>query len=344
MYSTQNMSLTSWDLPGDNFDHTQMDSNWKAIDQHDHSFGKGTQITTGGIAANAITTGLIAAQAITNALLAANAVGTSNIQSQAVTNALIAPGSIYGNLIPNAAITSAMLDPTIIPLGTVTMWWRPSGSASTPGGGWEIMDGRAWSTITNSLGLSTGNIPDMRGLFAQGADINGVVAPAIGVGGGSNTVNLSHTHPVLAHSHGVPSHAHVIDSDGNHIHTWAGGLQIWSRQNAFGGGDLYTGADPDGFNYPYNNVTFQAKDGDWVTNNYMSLYVNSLTTRAPWNAGQTDGLVGMDATGSHNHGGQTEASGTLTTDGGTLSTTQSALGSTTIVPQNIALLFIMKVR
>lgn len=370
MYSTVNMGLTSWDQISDNFNHTQMDANWKAIDSHDHSFNKGVQINTAGIAANAVTTGLIAPQAVTNAQIAPNAVATSNIQNQAVTNAQIAPGSIYGNLIPNAAIVAAMLDPTIIPLGTVLTWWRPSGSNATPGGFWEIMDGRAWNGITNAMGpggtaLTTGNIPDMRGYFVQGADINGNVAPGIGSTGGSNSVSLAHSHAVNSHTHQVASHAHGIGTDGNHMHTWQGGLSMWSRANVFSGGAKYVGADPDGFNYPWNNVTMQTKDGDWVTNSYFSMYIKNLTSKPLWGqydvsssnpytgggsgnssvTGQTDGPADMDNAGNHSHGGATQASGNLSTDGGTAHTTDTQLGgSVSVTPQNVALLYIMRVR
>lgn len=357
MYTTQFMGLTSWDLITDYFDHTEMDTNWKAIDQHDHSAGKGLQINTGGIANNAITTGLIAPQAVTNAQLADNAVATNNIQNQAVTNSQLGVGSVYGNVIPDGAITQPMLDPNVIPLGFIAMWWRPSGSATVPGGGWEIMDGRPWSAITNSFGLSTGNIPDMRGYFAQGADITGANAPGIGMTGGNtgNTASLAHSHIVNAHTHGVPSHSHPISADGDHMHTWQGGLSVWARTNAFGGGDLYVGADPDGWNYPYNNVTFQARDGDWVTNNYYSMYIRNLTSKSPWGTylassnsatGQTDGNADMDHAGSHSHGWATGGSGTLQTDGGsgTITTSTQLGGSVSIAPQNVALLFIMRCR
>lgn len=345
MYSTQNMNLTSWDLEGDYFTHADLDANWKAIDQHDHSPGKGVLINSSGITAGAITSDKIGSGAVTGDAIADDAVSTANIQVGAVTNPLLAAGSVYGAAIPNAAIVAAMLDPTIIPLGMVVPWWRPSGSSNTPGGFWEICDGRAWNSITNTMGsggtqLTSGNIPDLRGQFVQGADIAGVVAPAIGVSGGSNTVNLAHSHVVSAHTHTVPPHAHTISSDGSHFHTWMGGLSMWSRTNAFDVG-----------------TTFQGNDGNWHTNYFYSTYINGLASNAAWGAQSRvqqgipnvqqqieNGVTDMDYSGAHSHGGTTGASGTMTSGASSSSTDTQLGGSTAIAPKNTALLWIMRVR
>lgn len=344
MYQTVNMNLTSWNLETDFFTHQDMDQNWQAIDQHDHSTGKGVQVNTAGIATGAITSDKIAAAAVTNPAIGTNAVATSNIQANAVTNANLATGSVYGAVIPAAAIVESMLDPTILPLGTVTMWYRYSGSSATPGGGWEICDGRAWSSISNTMGagntqLTSGNIPDLRNFFPLGADINATVAPGIGATGGSNSVNLAHQHNNTAHTHTVPSHTHTINNDGYHFHTWQGGLSMYSRTNAFAVG-----------------TTFQGNDGNWHTNTYYSTYINGLASNPVWGARNQvqvgvpgvqqqleDGPSDMDATGIHDHGGQTETSPVLTS-GAASSTTDVQLGATTIQPQYVALLFIMKVR
>lgn len=331
---SQNMLLTVWDSDSDDFNLIDLENNWDDIDIHDHSSGKGVQISTAGIAPNAITTGLIAAGAVQNANLAPNSVATSNIQAAAITNALLAAGSVTGSVIAAGAITASMLDSTLIPLGQVALWWRPSGSSATPGGFWEIMDGRPWSGITNAFGLSTGNIPDMRGVFVQGADITGVNAPGIGVSGGSNTVNLAHSHNVNAHYHTVPSHLHGISSDGLHLHYWQGGLHMASRMNAF---------TPSG-------VTFQSQNGKWYTNTFYSMYIANLLSNPFWsgqsnnsNYQTTDANADMDEAGLHSHGGATAGSGTLTTNTAT-ATTDSQLGSTNIEPLNTALLFIMRCR
>lgn len=330
MFTTQNMLLTAWDSDEDDFIPSQLENNWVSVDQHDHSFGKGVQISTGGIAAHAITTGLMAAGSVTNAQIAAGAVQTSNIANQAITNALIAPGAITGNVISPGAITAAALDSTLIPLGQVSLWWRPSGSGAVPGGFWEIMDGRPWNAISNAFGLSTGNIPDMRGLFARGADVNGSVAPGIGTPSGSNTANLAHSHNVISHSHSIPAHAHGISADGSHMHLWQNGLHMSTRTNTFALGI---------------NVK-DAFSSQIFSNTFYSMYINGLLSNPNWLNGsqQTlDGVADMDNAGSHSHGGATASSGTLTS-GATTTTTDSQLGSTSVIPSSVSLLYIMRCR
>ena len=54
--TTANMSLTKW-AATDRFDYTQLANNWDNIAAHDHSNGKGVQITASGIATRTITGG-----------------------------------------------------------------------------------------------------------------------------------------------------------------------------------------------------------------------------------------------------------------------------------------------
>lgn len=328
MLTSPNMNLTLWDQSDDGFSHVALEHNLVAIDQHDHSPGQGVRLSTASIIPGAITTALIAPSAVTQALLAANSVGAAQIQTGAVGASEIAPGAVYGPAIPNGAITSPMLDPNILPLGSVVTWWRPSGSTSTPGGGWEIMDGRAWNTIPNSLGLTTGNIPDMRGRFPIGADITGNSAPGIGATGGSNTTNFAHSHNVNAHTHTVPPHTHGITTDGNHYHTILG-LDLWSRQNAF----------PIG-------ITVDDHAGVQRHNTSYTLYLKGILNTYFGAGGQTgilDAPSVMDNNGSHNHSGSTAPSSSLAS-GSATATTDSQLGTILTVPQYTALLFIMKVR
>lgn len=336
MYSTANMGLTSWDQQQDDFNHTQLNGNWVALDQHDHSNGRGVQVSTPGIAAQAITSPLIANGAVGNPQLAAGAVGTSNIQASAITTALIATGAVTSASIANGAVTFTDLDPNVISLGSVMLWYRGPGQATTPGGGWEIMDGRPWSSITNSLGLSAGNIPDMRGVFAQGADINAVVGPGIGVTGGSNTANLAHNHNVNPHTHSIAPHFHVINNDGSHMHLWQGGLHMASRTNSFAMGlFIEDAAIPPAFHQ----------------NTFYSMYIQNLLSNPTWfqklPGGGTqqlnDGGADMDNAGIHNHGGVTQASPRYSTDPAT-GTTDTQLSNVSTVPANVGLLFIMRCR
>jgi hypothetical protein len=349
MYDTPNMSLVVWDQPGDFFGHPQLAADFITIDEHDHSNGRGVQINTPGIAPSAITTALLADASVTQPKLGINAVGTTNIQDGAVTGSKIASGSITATDLQNNSITYQQLDVNVVPLGTVVTWYRSPGSANVPGGNWEICDGRLWSTISNTMGsgglqLTTGNIPDMRGQFAQGADINGTVAPGIGTSGGAATVDLQHGHVVDEHYHGVPAHIHGISADGLHSHTFMGGLATWSRTNAFNLG-FQTAY------YPYNNSP-NVTAGVWA-NTFYTLYIKNLGTIPQFNnihgdtPGQAeqwiDGATPMDNDGNHNHSGATAASNYFYTDqAGTY--TDQQLGEVSVIPPNTALLHIMRVR
>lgn len=55
-----NMGLRAWNLPGDNFNYTELAANWTKVDNHDHTSGKGVQIPSAGIADSAITVAKVA--------------------------------------------------------------------------------------------------------------------------------------------------------------------------------------------------------------------------------------------------------------------------------------------
>ena len=321
MNITGNLGLTIWDQLKDDFDFGQLENNWLAVDAHDHSSGKGVQISTSGIKPSAITNALLAVNSVSNAQLQTNSVSTQNLQNQSVTNTQLAPGSVKDNVIQTGGISLASLDPNIIQLGHIALWWRPPGSAAVPGGVWEIMDGRPWNTITNAWNLTSGNIPNLVGQFVQGSEPNG-----IGATGGSSTVNLAHSHNVNGHTHTVPSHIHTIFPDGNHYHLWMGGRSIYSRENAI---------SPNvGFVLGYNNANIP------VT--YYSMYIKNLTSN-PSFLNDIDGQTNMDSAGAHAHGGTTGPSDVLTS-GSSTSGTDSQLGNISTLPPNTGLVYIMRCR
>jgi hypothetical protein len=333
------MSLTIWDLITDDFSYTDLENNWIEVDQHDHSPGNGVPIGTAGIANDAIT----------QTQLAPNSVGTGQLQDASVTGSKIAPGSITGSdiaagtvtgiNIANGTITITNLDPTLIPLGQVSLFWRPAGSGAVPGGFWELMDGRAWSGITNAWNLTSGNIPDTRNQYLKGGDIFGSAGPAPGATGGSATANLAHSHNVSAHAHGIPAHTHSISSDGAHIHTFANGFFPWLRSDSF---------SP----WPFN-ITVQDFGGTQRQNTYNSMYLKGYDIAVGGTGGGGGGSgpageflgdvgVGMDSSGVHSHGGGTGATGF----GSNLATavTDTQLGSIAIAPPFIGFCLMMRVR
>lgn len=305
-YNTANMSLRAWDLGDDPYAHTELASNFVAIDAHDHTPGKGVRIPTAGIADNAIT------------------------------SAKIADGTIQTQDLADGAVTGTKISSDLIPLGIVDFWYRQSTGEPVPTG-YEICDGRAWSTITNDLGYSTGSIPNLIGKFPMGAAATG--SPAVGSTGGVNTIDLSHTHTVAAHTHTFGTHTHTIAGHahglGSHTHPIPsqGGLQF---------------LDDDG------NPQTLAQRGVPVGGgaNRQTAYVPNL------NSGN-DPSKSADMT-VHNHGGNTGAASgstdtqSLTTNAGGAGTTDPtapvtggtspSLATVDNRPSYVGLLPIMRVR
>src|SRR5690349_16958346 len=125
MEQTTNMNLYKWDELDDPYDHTQLAANWEAVDDHDHSSGRGVQIDTAGIKDNAIATAKIQNSAVTSSKIATDGVHTSNIQNSAVT----------------ADKLDQSLFASILPLGTVLPWYRPPGSSATTPTGFVLCVG-----------------------------------------------------------------------------------------------------------------------------------------------------------------------------------------------------------
>lgn len=312
-FMTPNIGLEAWDQGTDDFDHAQLANNWVAIDNHDHTPGRGLRITSPAIEDENVLTQHIAPLNITQPLLATPSVGTPQLFTHSVTKDILAEPAVYTANIANQQVTYEKLDPTVQPLGSVLLWYRKPGATNLPGGGWEICDGRPWSQITNSLGYTTGNIPDLRNAFPMGADINGVAAPSIGSTGGSNTRSFAHSHNVNPHVHGVPPHVHGIGADGNHTH------QVW---------DALSGS--------YKTLETKVVQHFTESPNINVLHI-------PDNKLGEGNAVPLEFTGLHSHGGATIASGEFDTSASG-ATTDTQLSSVDMRPNFVALLFIMRVR
>lgn len=331
MYTSPNMTLTVWDLNLDDFEHQQLAQNFLQLDSHDHSATKGVQISTGGLRDLSVTQAKLGLGVVGNTNMQNNAVSTPVLQDASVTAAKLAPGSVGPGAIAAGSITAALLDPTLIPVGQVMPWWRPPGSTATPGGYWEVCDGRPWSTITNFWGLTTGTIPDLRGRFVQGADGLTNFGPTVGGTGGTSSVSLGHTHGVLAHSHTSATHSHPIASDGDHGHTWVGGLQTSMRPNCFAQGVVVN--DWRGFQHPNTFYSLHVKE----PNIFQTTTFNYNTT--------TDDAAHMDNAGTHNHFGSTGRNLAFSTDPAT-AVTDAGSGATgaSVVPPYVGLMYIMRCR
>lgn len=67
------MGLNVWNQSSDPYSHNDLANNFLKLDQHDHSGGRGIQISTAGIANNAVTTAKIAPGSVGAAQLTSNA-------------------------------------------------------------------------------------------------------------------------------------------------------------------------------------------------------------------------------------------------------------------------------
>lgn len=325
MFTTPNMALTAWDLGSDPYDHSQLASNFSKIDDHDHTVGNGVQIPSAGIADLAITGSKIAANAI-NPLthIPVASIPQSRLLNDSVGAVQLQDNSVDTGAIIAGAITADKLDPNILPIGTVLMWYRADSAVLAPTG-WEVMDGRAWSTITNKLGAggvqwNTGNIPNMANKFPLGAALAGTgttpsVPPAIGAVNGQHERDISHTHTAQPHSHVVDAHVHGIASDGAHSHTFTG---------FSGAGNLFT-----------RDVGMPRAEGT-----RQALYLPGHNS----NSAQGSNVdTPMTAVAAHAHGGST-GSASPATSAVTETINSWASGNLDFRPAHVGLLFIMKVR
>jgi hypothetical protein len=99
MITSPNMGLLIWNSSTDAYNSEEQAENWAKVDQHDHTPGKGTLITTGAIAD----------AAITGAKLAPDAFGDAVIPDDSVTAAKLTTDSVTTAKIVNANVTDAKL-------------------------------------------------------------------------------------------------------------------------------------------------------------------------------------------------------------------------------------------
>lgn len=338
MITTANLGLIVWDSEEDDFEHSQLADNFVRIDAHSHAgglseslnshdelpgaghwtnLGFGLAIKTGAIEPEAIWRYLLKLRSVGHKQIGFEEIWSENIAEKSVLNEHIANEAIDDRTIEQETITIDKLDPNILTLGSVILWYKYSVGAA-PGNLWHVCDGTAWASIPNSLGLSSGFIPDLRERFVRGTDANHT-----GEVGGSSSVNLSHAHSIssgsLEHSHTIGAHNHVIALDGKHHHTFEGGFQIASRKNAF-----------------TNNIVLEGHKAA-----LQSLYLSEF------HEGEEGGNASMDQSGEHNHGGVTGLSAAFASGGSSLSgsvATDTQLTNVSVTPPFVGLTYIMRVQ
>ena len=339
MITTANMGLVCWDSEEDDFEHSQLADNFVRIDAHSHegglsealnshdelphagywtNLGLGLAIRTSAIEPEAIRRYLLKLRSVASKQIDIEGVLSENIAEENILNKHIDKEAVDDRTIKQETITIDKFDPNILTLGSVILWYKYS-SGATPGDLWHVCDGTAWSAIPNNLGLSSGNIPDLREKFARGTDLT----HATGGAGGNASVNLSHHHnttaSALEHSHTIGAHNHGIVNAGLHHHTFEGGYQLGTRKNAF-----------------VNNLTLEGH-----SNTLQSAYLETF------NEGGESASASMDQGGEHNHGGLTGLSIAYATGGSSLSgsaATDTQLIGIETTPPYTELAYIMRVR
>jgi hypothetical protein len=329
MFTTPNMGLTAWDLGADSYDHSQLATNFNLLDLHNHTTGKGLQIPTEGIASAAITSTKIATDAVVPTThIPVDSIPQSRLAPDSVGNSELQDGSVTGPIIVDGSITSAKLDPTILPVGMVIMWHRADASVLPPTG-WEVMDGRAWSTITNKMGAggvqwNTGNIPNMSNKFPLGSALAGTGTlpsqpPGIGGVGGQHERDLTHAHTTQPHTHVVDPHVHGISADGAHSHRYVAQTT---------GGPSFTDAFTRDVGVPRAEGTRQAL---YVPGHNSGSFLGSNV------------VTPLETIAAHSHTGATGTS-SPSTSASTTTVNSGLTGNQDLRPAHVGLLFIMKVR
>jgi hypothetical protein len=323
---TSNLGLVAWDLESDDFEHSQLADNWVRIDEHSHlgaleeatfdeegnletghwvATGRGLAIKTGAIEPEAIAKYLIKQRAVGHLQLGLQQVFSENIKNKNVLDQHIGDEQVKDRAIEEHTITIDKFEPGILPLGSVMLWFRAK-PEETPGDIWEVCDGRNWHEISNAWGLTEGQIPDMRGRFARGTDVNGT-----GTTGGNASVDLKHHHNV---STSALAHNHLISGDGNHRHGFA---------------DARKPGGP--FHQLFQRVTkYKQVEGAQELQSVWDTFTES--------PGEQE--VVMEITGQHAHGGATGGSSL----GGGGADTDERLSGIDTTPPYVGLVYVMRVR
>jgi hypothetical protein len=220
--NTPNIILKVWDLLSDRFNHTELAANWDAIDAHDHTAGKGTQIPTGGLAnssvidtklaSNAVTTTKIADSNVTGAKIATGAIDGSKIVDGTLTNAKISDGTLAGDKMAASVFS---------PYQTIATAWAQAftgdvssggGAIYVPGtatGGLTVRQAGAFQTFNFHIiafdpadHLVTGKTAKFRLLVgtsagtAPGSNLTYGLYPVSAIGGSAQNVNVTLGSPV----------------------------------------------------------------------------------------------------------------------------------------------------
>jgi hypothetical protein len=206
--SSNAMGLTRWTSLEDPYDSGQLAQNFLLIATHDHSTGKGVQITSNGIATDAITSVKILDKAVSSTKLAydvsvdANrAVTTDHIKNSAITSAKIQDLTIQNGDIAEGTIANSKLANSSIQIGSTSL----------------SLGDVASSLVSNLTGNVTGNVSGSAGNAPAGTLTGTTIASNI-VNSSLTKVGLTSSGYVKTNSSGTLSSSSTVagaDISGN---------------------------------------------------------------------------------------------------------------------------------
>lgn len=161
-----NIGLTAWTSGSDFFNHTQLANNFQAIDNHDHSAGKGLQVPTSGLQNLAVTGPKIAASAIDSSKILDGSIGLTDLASNSVDATKIVDGSVGSAELGIAAVTTpAIADTaTLKAVGSFSAFAASAQSVTSNATG-VIFDTEEWD-ISNWYDPVTGRYtPQIAGIY-----------------------------------------------------------------------------------------------------------------------------------------------------------------------------------
>ena len=175
-----NMGLVQWNLGGDTFSHTELANNFAAIDNHDHTPGKGKLIPSAAITDGAITAPKLASGAVDSTKIAAGGINDDRLASP--TNATYK--TLFGPLTAVGPTTTGtfLLGPqgTLVPTGVDTtsaavVLYLVEAEYHVPG-------------LTTRLQLRATVLTNAT---APGVSYTAALYPVTGVAGGAGNINYS---------------------------------------------------------------------------------------------------------------------------------------------------------
>jgi hypothetical protein len=107
------MSLTLWDQLTDYFNHSELADNFTAIDEHDHTTGKGVQLPEGALGPDSVNNANLKDASITGNKIYGNSITKDQLGTDAVTTLKIADNQVTKAKVADDAVGVQELDGTV---------------------------------------------------------------------------------------------------------------------------------------------------------------------------------------------------------------------------------------